>query len=107
MTTVIDATADTRPVLESHGYVTRPWRGSRYEYVARPKLSVRIEHDGDCTIMVEDGTGIYGVGDTPWAAWRDLRAALMEHLDVLRRQQGLSPSLERQFAYLSDRLKTS
>lgn len=49
-------------------------------------------------------TGIFGFGSEPIEAIRDLVIALVEHRDVLERQEALSPALQEQLEYLRDLL---
>lgn len=65
-----------------------------------PALSVQVE-SGDGYLMASDrSTGIFGVGPTLGDAFSDLAAALVEHRDVLERQDQLSPELARHLEYL-------
>ncbi|MFL5872297.1 MAG: hypothetical protein ACJ75T_02330 [Solirubrobacterales bacterium] len=49
-------------------------------------------------------TGIFGFGSEPIEAIQDLATALVEHRDVLERQEALSPALQDQLDYLRDLL---
>ncbi len=56
-------------------------------------------HDGYVTLH-DPFTGIFGSGADEPAALIDYRNALYEHLDVLSRQERLTPGLAAQLAYL-------
>jgi hypothetical protein len=49
-------------------------------------------------------TGIFGFGPEPIEAIKDLAIALVEHRDVLERQEALSPALQDQLDYLRELL---
>lgn len=61
------------------------------------------QHDGYWTVH-DPATGIFGSGSDQGAARLDLQHALHEHMDVLNRQDVLSPELSAQLAYLRVRL---
>ena len=84
------------------------WRASpvvetRTEAEATWSAPILEEHGGYWTVR-DVGTGIFGSGADPEAAHRDFERALREHLDVLERQDALSPELTAQLAYLRELL---
>jgi len=62
------------------------------------------EVDGVWTVR-DLATGIFGTGDSEAAAFRDFRDALIEHRDVLERQDALSAELKSQLEYLRRTLR--
>ena len=65
-----------------------------------PALSVEVESGDGYLIACDRATGIFGAGPTLGDAFSDLGAALVEHRDVLERQDQLSPELARHLEYL-------
>lgn len=61
------------------------------------------QHDGYWTVQ-DPVCGVFGSGPDQASAIEDFQRALREHLDVLSRQEALSPDLLAQLAYLRDRL---
>ena len=61
------------------------------------------QHDGYWTIH-DLMTGIFGSGADLESANEDFQRALREHLDVLTRQEALSPELSEQLEHLRRRL---
>jgi predicted RNase H-like HicB family nuclease len=108
MTTVDLAVADAPDVVsriaDTYRYVPADWAGPRYRVQPRPGLRIRLEHGDGYTAVVEVETGIHGVGPDVHDAWGELRSALAEHIDVLRRQDALAPGLAHQLEYLTERL---
>ena len=66
---------------------------------------VVLEHGEDYISLCDVATGIFGVGPDLSSASEDLTNALREHLDVLERQEALSPDLEAQLEHLRKRFK--
>jgi predicted RNase H-like HicB family nuclease len=106
VTTIDLAIADAPDVVSrsEHQYATTTWSGARYRVRARPGLRVRVEDRGDTKVMIEAETGVHGAGADIRDAWRNLGQALIEHVDVLRRQDSLPPELAHQLDYLTARL---
>ncbi len=69
-----------------------------------PALSLQIESGDGYLTVYDEYTGIFGAGATLVDAFSDLAAALVEHRDVLERQDQLSSELERQLQYLRQRV---
>lgn len=65
-----------------------------------PALSVQVESGEGYLTAYDQSTGIFGAGATLIDAFSDLAAALVEHRDVLERQDRLSPELARHLEYL-------
>lgn len=70
-----------------------------YRVSARP-ISWTLERTEIGFVAANQVTGIFGSGQDPNEAFRDLFAALHEHRDVLERQESLSPGLQEQLEYL-------
>lgn len=68
-------------------------------------VEARLTVTGDEVIAVEPTTGIVGVGSGLASAITDLRAALVEHLDVLAASPALSPDLAEQLEFLRQRVQ--
>jgi hypothetical protein len=89
----VEAAATHAALSEFSGYrVQAP--ASRWE--------LRITDQG--FIASDALTGIFGFGSQPIEAIKDLAAALLEHRDVLERQDALSPALQEQLDYLRELL---
>lgn len=67
-------------------------------------LSIKVESDADCVVATDSVTGIFGAGESVSEALADLGQALVEHLDVLERQQALTLGLQEQLWYLRRRV---
>jgi hypothetical protein len=79
---------------------------ANYEAPARQALTVERSRteDGSLFFTVSDPvTGIFGTGDSPIDAVKDLARAQKEHREVLEAQDSLSPALEEQLRYLQHR----
>lgn len=108
MTTTIDTAAPDGFAIVAgshHRYLPGAWSRGSYHLTPSPTLRVVVEHVGDMTVVREVAVGIYGVGPNIWDAWKDFRAAVQQHLDVLERQEALSDALAGQLAYLHARLR--
>lgn len=75
---------------------------SEYDYrVFSPTIRCTVEErENGGFVVAEEVTGIFGAGADRNLAFHDLFAALYEHLDVLERQESLSPGLQEQLDYL-------
>lgn len=80
-----------------HGVVT-------YTITTTPHFRLIAELAGNTWTVSDRDTGIYGAGDTPSEALQDFRRAVIEHLDVLERQDVLSDDLAAQLRYLRARV---
>lgn len=83
--------AASEPAAESYVFETRP----AFE------LEPIATETGWAVRDVE--TGIYGAGETPSEALLDFQRAVLEHLDMLQRQESLSDDLLAQLQYLQAR----
>ena len=68
-------------------------------------VRVLVERGSGSFVATEPQTGVFGVGPTFAAAVNDLRAALVEHLEVLRAEEALSEELDQQLAFLRSHLR--
>lgn len=90
---------------EQHAEYLQPQVGSDHSYqVTWRKGRWKLERTEQGYIGSDLLTGIFGFGRDANEAARDLVAALLEHRDVLERQEALSPALEEQLAYLRELL---
>lgn len=64
-----------------------------------------LVEQGSAFVATEAQTGLFGVGPTFAAAVNDLRAALVEHLEVLSADDALADDLRRQLAFLRSHLR--
>jgi hypothetical protein len=76
------------------------WRANR---VVSTWTTDEVVHEDGWTVR-DRWTGIFGAGDDRDSAYEDFHSALQEHLDVLSRQDALSPALSAQLEYLRRRL---
>jgi hypothetical protein len=72
---------------------------SGYQVIA-PASRWKLEVTENGFIVSDRLTGIFGFGAEPIEAIRDLADALVEHRDVLERQENLSAGLQEQLDYL-------
>ncbi|WP_395659141.1 hypothetical protein [Nocardioides sp.] len=71
-------------------------------------VRVELSAPGDGALIArEPSTGIHGVGSSPSAALNDLRAALVEHLELLEAAPALSDDLSRQLTFLRAHVRTA
>jgi hypothetical protein len=63
-----------------------------------------VEKQDGRWIICDPETGIFGSGPNEPSALSDFEQALRDHLDVLSRQEALSPELQAQLTYLRWRL---
>jgi hypothetical protein len=76
---------------------------SGYRVLAPPsRWELRLTDQG--FIASDTITGVFGFGSDPIEAIQDLAVALVEHRDVLERQEALSPALQEQLGYLRELL---
>jgi len=82
------------------------YRTPRQEQTGRQSESFdfKVDHADGIWIVEDDASGVFGSGETPLEAMRDFRQAVVDHVDVLSRQDELSPGLEEQLDYLLRRL---
>ncbi len=88
--------------------VESPAWSSEANYAAPARQALYVERtrteDGGLVFTVADPvSGIFGTGDTPIDAVKDLAHAQKEHREVLEAQESLSPALEKQLRYLQRR----
>lgn len=83
------------------GFTGRHFFDPQAVHTAHIPVAHLTNHDGLVTLQ-DPFTGIFGSGADETAALLDYRAALDEHLDVLSRQERLTPGLAAQLAYLRD-----
>lgn len=70
----------------------------------QPLKWTRHPGEGGAAFSVYDPlTGVFGSGSDPRKALQDLSLALIEHREVLERQEKLSPALQRQLDQLRRR----
>lgn len=69
-----------------------------------PSFAFEIEHEDGYWIVRDANTGIFGYGEDFAGAAADFQAAVVEHLDVLKRQPALSQGLSWQLEYLRARV---
>lgn len=90
-------------VPESGGtYMRVSWGESSYQVRPEPG-TLKLEKTDAGWALLDQATGIFGVGPEPSEAVTDLRNALREHLDVLEAQAELAPALAAQRDYLRAR----
>ena len=75
-----------------------------YTVAPGPDFDLQYVHGGNCRIVVDRESGIYGSGATALNALRDFSQAVREHREVLESQPQLSEGLARQLAYLRERM---
>jgi len=75
-------------------------------YAVRPGPAFALDYQREATYWVvrDVETGIFGHADTLSDALRDFNDAARGHLELLERQEALSPELGHQLAYLRARL---
>ena len=107
---VLEATTSTSTHIRSGTAPTAPTRaegGEQYSssyQPTRPGFELRFEHGESGWIWEDDVSGVFGSGETPLDALHDFKRAVTEHIDVLSRQQHLSPGLAEQLEYLRQRI---
>lgn len=75
-----------------------------YQALQRQPLKwTRHPGDGAAFSVYDPLTGVFGSGSDPRKALQDLSVALVEHREVLERQEKLSPALQRQLDQLRRR----
>jgi|GEM_PF-5380479 len=90
----------TVEAVATHAVLNEP---SSYRVSApASQWELRITENG--FIASDAPTGIFGFGSEPIEAIQDLAIALIEHRDVLERQEALSPALQEQLVYLRELL---
>ena len=78
---------------------------SWYIVHAEPRFALRFMRAEDKTWIVEDAaSGVFGAGAGPLEAYHDFRRAVVEHVDVLERDEHLASGLVEQLEYLRQRL---
>jgi hypothetical protein len=101
----VSPTAPVQPAAAGHCYIERTtFEGTSYSVRPPPAFQIVVEHGDGYTIIREANTGIFGSAPDIAEAFRDLRQAIAEHLDVLQRQPALSDELQWQLKYMQARV---
>ncbi len=102
--TITASAADAPVVMDARVTYNQPTQWTTYQVTSGPRLRISTARGGEGWLVVDQVTGIHGVGAEFSEAIKDFATALREHLDVLEHEADLSDDLARQLDYLRERV---